>query len=199
MTPSEEPHALELVAVGRAIPETKLRIVDAAGELLPERRVGEIRVCASTLMQGYYEDPAATEAALAEGWLRTGDLGFVDRGELFITGRCKDIIIRGGLNLIPSVIEDIAAEVEGVRAGGVAAVGVRDTELETEVAYLVVETRLEGQEQKDLRARLDAALQLRGVTVDRIALVAPGALPKTTSGKLRRGEIAAALGRGEVL
>lgn len=199
VTPSEEAHALELVAVGRAIPETKLRIVDAAGELLPERRVGEIRVCASTLMQGYYKDLAATEAALAEGWLRTGDLGFVDRGELFITGRCKDIIIRGGLNLIPSVIEDIAAEVEGVRAGGVAAVGVRDPELETEVAYLVVETRLEGQEQKDLRARLDAALQLRGVTVDRIALVAPGALPKTTSGKLRRGEIAAALGRGELL
>ncbi|MDC0672820.1 AMP-binding protein [Nannocystis radixulma] len=197
--PSDEPHALELVGVGRPIPETKVRVVDAAGTPLPDRHVGEIRVCASTLMRGYYKDPAATEDALAEGWLRTGDLGFVDRGELFITGRLKDIIIRGGLNLIPTVIEDIAGAVDGVRPGGVAAVGVREPELETEVVYLVVETRLEGQDQKDLRERLDAALQLRGVTVDRIALVAPGALPKTTSGKLRRREIAAALGRGEAL
>lgn len=198
-TPSEEPHALELVAVGRPIPETKLRIVDAAGAPVPERHVGEIRVCASTLMQGYYKDSAATETALDEGWLRTGDLGFVDRGELFITGRTKEIIIRGGLNLIPTVIEDIAGAVDGVRAGGVAAVGVREPELETEVVYLVVETRLEGQEQKDLRERLDAALKLHGVTVDRIAVVAPGALPKTTSGKLRRREIADRLARGEAL
>lgn len=176
-----------------------MRVVGPDGAPLPERRVGEIRVCASTLMQGYYKDLAATEAALAEGWLRTGDLGFVDRGELFITGRCKEIIIRGGLNLIPTVIEDIAGTVEGARPGGVAAVGVREAELETEVVYLVVETRLKGHDQKDLRERLDAALKLRGVTVDRIALVAPGALPKTTSGKLRRREVATALARGEAL
>lgn len=150
-------------------------------------------------MQGYYKDAAATEAALVDGWLRTGDLGFVDEGELFITGRCKEIIIRGGLNVMPTVIEEIAAAVEGVRPGGVAAVGVREAELETEVVVLVVETRLEGQEQKDMQARLDARLKLGGVTVDRIVLVAPGALPKTTSGKLRRREVAAALARGEPL
>lgn len=190
------PHALELVAVGRPIPETELQVVDAAGAALPERCVGELRVRASTMMQGYHDDPAATAEALHEGWLRTGDLGYVDGGELFVTGRSKEVIIRGGLNLIPTVIEEIAAEVEGVRPGGVAAVGVRAPELETELVHLVAETREDASAWPGLRARLDAALKARGVAVDRIELVPPGALPRTTSGKLRRRELAATLSRG---
>lgn len=195
---SEGPEALEFVAVGRPIPETEIEVVDGAGAALPERRIGEIRVRAPSLMAGYYDDPAATEAALAGGWLRTGDLGYVADGELFITGRAKELIIRGGLNLIPAVIEEIAGEVEGVRPGGVAAVGVRVAELETELAFLVAETRDEASTWPALRRRLDDALKARGVAIDRVVLVAPGALPRTTSGKLRRREIADALARGEV-
>jgi len=118
-------------------------------------------------------------------------------GELYITGRRKEIIIRGGLNLIPAVIEEIAADVEGVRAGGIAAVGVRVEDLETELVYLVAETRLDQESvRQQLRARLDHTLKMRGISVDRIVLVAPGALPKTTSGKLRRREVAQALALG---
>ncbi len=198
-TPSEQPGALELVAVGRPISGTRIRILDNDGADLPERRVGEIAVRAPSLMHGYYEDPAASEAAFREGWLRTGDLGYVSDGELFITGRSKDLIIRGGLNLIPTFIEEIAGEVEGVRAGGVAAVGVHTPELETELVYLVAETREPEPAWPPLRLRLDAALKTRGVAVDRIVLVPPGALPRTTSGKLRRRDVAATLARGETL
>lgn len=195
--PSDDPGALELVAVGRPIPRSEVRVIDGAGAALPERRVGELVVRAPSLMRGYHEDPAATAAAFHEGWLRTGDLGYFADGELFITGRSKELIIRGGLNLIPSVIEEIAGEVEGVRPGGIAAVGVHAPELETELVYLVAETRDEPATWPDLRQRLDAQLKGRGVSVDRIVLVAPGALPRTTSGKLRRRELAAALARGE--
>lgn len=196
VVPSDDPLGLEFVAVGRPIPETEVRVVDPVGAPRPEGRVGEIRVRSSTLMRGYYNDPAATAEVLADGWLRTGDLGFFDRGELFITGRSKEIIIRGGLNLMPGVIEEIAVGVDGVRPGGVAAVGVRAPELETEVVYLVAETRLEEPARAGLRGRLDAALKARGVAVDRIVLVESGALPRTTSGKLRRRAVADALARG---
>ncbi|MFV8756361.1 AMP-binding protein [Nannocystaceae bacterium ST9] len=195
--PFAGPGALELVAVGRAIPGTELRVVDAAGADLPERHVGELRVRAASLMQGYYAEPSASAAVLAEGWLHTGDLGYVAEGELFITGRSKDLIIRGGLNLIPTVIEELATEVDGVRPGGVAAVGVHEPELETQLVHLVAETRLEPSAWPELRRRLVATLEAQGVTVDRIVLVAPGTLPRTTSGKLRRREIAEALARGD--
>jgi fatty-acyl-CoA synthase len=192
--------SLELVSVGTPIPETEVRIVGGAGQPAPERVVGEITVRAPTLMEGYYRDPEATRAVLGDGWLRTGDLGYLADGELFITGRKKELIIRGGLNLIPSVIEDAAASVDGVRAGGVAAVGVREPELETEVVYLVAETRLEGREAlAALKAELDRALKRQGIVVDRILVVASGTLPKTTSGKLRRGEVARSITAGTLV
>ncbi|MEZ4448393.1 MAG: hypothetical protein R3B09_02860 [Nannocystaceae bacterium] len=108
------------------------------------------------------------------------------------------MIIRGGLNLIPAVIEEIAGEVAGLRPGGVAAVGVRAAEIETEIAVLVAETREAEPGWIALRRRLDDALKARGVAIDRIVLVPPGSLPRTTSGKVRRREIAEALARGEV-
>lgn len=196
--PSDGPHALELVAVGRPIPETEVRVVDESGADLPERRVGELLVRAPSLMRGYYKDPGATAEVLRAGWLSTGDLGYVAGGELFITGRKKELIIRGGLNLIPTVIEEIAGEVEGVRPGGLAAVGVRVAELATEQVHLVAETRLDEPAWPELRARIDRALKTRGVAVDRIVLVGPGALPRTTSGKLRRREVAESLAAGLV-
>lgn len=196
--PSADPHALELVAVGRPIPETEVRVVDAKGATLPERQVGELRVRAPTLTHGYYNAPAATSATLREGWLATGDLGYVADGELFITGRRKELIIRGGHNIIPTVLEELAGEVDGARPGGVAAVGVRDEEGATEQVHLVVETKLDEPAWPDLRTRLDRALRARGVAVDRIVLVAPGSLPRTTSGKLRRRELAESLAAGVV-
>ena len=187
------PGALELVGTGAPIPQTELRIAGPEGELLPERRVGEILVRAPTLMQGYFRDPAATEEVLRGGWLRMGDLGYRADGALFVTGRQKELIIKGGYNLIPSVLEEIAGAVEGVRSGCVVAVGVRSEEDETERVFLVAETKLEAPEWPALIERVQAALKAQGVAVDRILPVEPGALPKTTSGKLRRRAVAEAL------
>ena len=195
--PSDRAGAIDLVGVGRPIPETQVRVVDAEGEEVADWVVGEILVRSTTLMRGYFDDPEASSKALVDGWLRTGDLGYLADGELFVTGRLKDVIIRGGANLIPSTIEEVAAGVDGVRGGGVAAVGLRTEGAETEAAWLLVETAVEGDAARTaLVLRVDAELKAHGIVVDRIVLLTPGSLPKTTSGKLRRGEAAAAASSG---
>ncbi len=196
VTTEPGPHALELVSVGRPIPRTEVRITGEDGAVLPARQVGEILVKAATLMEGYSDDPAATAEVLRDGWLRTGDLGFVDGGELFVTGRKKEIIIKGGQNLLPSVIEEITSEVEDVRSGCVVAVGVRAQEDETELVYVAAETKLDRGAHDALDARVRAALLARGIGVDRVIFLPPGTLPKTTSGKLRRAAVAEALAEG---
>lgn len=193
------PRAMELVGVGAPIPRTEIRVVDEEGAALPDRRVGEILVASPTLMCGYDGDPEATARSFAGRFLRTGDLGYVDDGCLFITGRRKELIIKGGHNLIPSVIEDIAAEVEGVRAGCVAAVGVRSPEDETELCHLIAETKVLASEHAGLIRRLREALGAAGIAIDAVHLVPPGTLPKTTSGKLRRRPLADALAAGRPL
>lgn len=192
------PKSIELVGVGAPIPETEVRIVDEHGVSLPERRVGEIFVASPTLMRGY-DDPEATAKAFAGRFLKTGDLGYVHDGCLFVTGRAKELIIKGGHNLIPSVIEDLAAEVEGVRPGCVAAVGVRSPEDETELCHLVAETKLDAPEHAALVDRLREALRAQGVAIDAVHLLPPGTLPKTTSGKLRRRLLAEAIAAGRSL
>jgi fatty-acyl-CoA synthase len=182
------------VGLGRPISGTRLRIVSEDGIDLAERRVGEILVSSDTLMAGYHGDPSATAAALAHGWLRTGDLGYLAEGELFVTGRKKDLIIRAGQKLVPAVVEEVAATVEGVRSGGVAAVGVWSEALATQRALVVAETRQPKAEQPAIARAVREALKAHGITIDQVCLVPPGTLPKTTSGKLIRHRVAEAAG-----
>lgn len=190
------PAAIELVGVGRALPGTRLRIV-RDGEPVGEREVGEIEVLTPSLMDGYHGDPEATAAAITDdGWLRTGDLGYEADGSLFVTGRSKDLIIKAGHNLLPAAIEEIAGGVEGVRAGCVAAVGVASAQRATELVYVVCETKAAGEDERSRLSRaVREALRRRGIAVDRVVLVAPGTIPRTTSGKIRRGEVARTLTR----
>jgi fatty-acyl-CoA synthase len=184
----ETESSLAFVGVGKSIPNTEIRIAGSDGAPLPERHVGEVHVRSASLATGYYAEPEETAAAFRDGWLHTGDLGYLAGGILFITGRKKEIIIKGGQNIIPSVLEEIASAVTGIRA--VAAVGVHSPELETELVYIVAETRLELDQQPELSERVRLALKAEGVSVDKIVLVAPKSLPKTTSGKLQRLTIA---------
>jgi acyl-CoA synthetase (AMP-forming)/AMP-acid ligase II len=188
--------SIELVGVGRPIPYTEIRIVDQNGTDLPGRLVGEILVRSPMLMVGYYADRQATTAVLRDGWLYTGDLGYQAEGMLFVTGRTKELIIKGGHNLIPSVLEEIASEVEGVRAGGVAAVGARSPEHQTERVVLVVETCLKVESQPRLAEQIRAALKSHGIALDLVLLVPRHTLPRTTSGKLQRRAVAHALEAG---
>ena len=187
---------LEFVSVGRAIPGSEIRIVDESWMALPERVIGEIVVRAETLSAGYYGEPEATEEAVRDGWLRTGDLGYQADQLLFVTGRKKEIIIKAGHNLIPSALEEIVAEVPGVRAGAVAAVGVRSAARETEMVWIVAETRLDASEYEGLSQSIRAALKSHGVVVDRVLLTPPKTMPKTTSGKIQRLAIARMLETG---
>jgi fatty-acyl-CoA synthase len=180
---------IELVGVGRPIPGTNLRVV-RDGKPAGPREVGEIWVRSSTLMEGYHDDPEATAEAMEDGWLKTGDLGYQAGGCLFVTGRRKEVIIKGGHNLLPSAIEEIAGRVEGVRSGCVAAVGVSSSERATEMVYVVAETKLDPVDHPELRKRVRAALRAAGIAVDQVVLVPPGGVPKTTSGKIRRAELA---------
>lgn len=193
----EAGHPLELTGLGGPIPNTELQVVDDQGRPLPDRRQGEVLVRSATMMQEYYDDPAATAEAFSGEWLRTGDLGYLVEGTLFITGRKKELIIKGGHNLVPSIVEEIAAQVDGVRAGNLAAVGVRSEELETELCYLVAETKLEPERQPALQEAIRDRLKAHGIAIDRVVLVPPGSLPKTTSGKIRRRAVAEAIARGE--
>ena len=145
-------------------------------------------------MDGYYGEPDATAEALRYGWLRTGDLGYEAGGSLFVTGRSKDVIIKGGHNLLPAAIEEIAGGVDGIRAGCVAAVGVASAQRATELVYVVCETKASDDAERTRLARaVRERLRLRGIAIDRVLLVEPGTIPRTTSGKIRRGEVARTL------
>ncbi len=195
---NEGPGALELTGTGRPIPHTEIRLVDERDQAVPERTQGEILVRSATLMDGYYREPELTASAVQEGWLRTGDLGYQANGALFITGRKKELIIKGGHNLIPSILEELASEVEGVRAGCVAAVGVRSEQRQTELAYVLAETKLEAEARGALGERIREQLRAHGITIDHVLLVAPGTLPKTTSGKIKRKAISEAIAAGQL-
>jgi fatty-acyl-CoA synthase len=185
------PGAMTFVGLGHPIPGTTVRVVDEEGADAAERRVGEIWVHSETLMESYHRDAEATAAALVGGWLRTGDLGYLAGGELFVTGRKKDVIIRAGQNLVPAVIEEVASGVEGVRGGGVAAVGLWSEERATQIAVVVVETRRPLAEHDALARAVREALKSHGLSVDEVRVVPPGTLPKTTSGKLVRSGVTA--------
>jgi acyl-CoA synthetase (AMP-forming)/AMP-acid ligase II len=187
---SDDKSSLAFVGLGTPIDGTHVRITGDGGLPLTERCVGEVHVYSSSLALGYYRDAKATSVSFQEGWLHTGDLGYMADGELFITGRKKEIIIKGGRNLIPSILEEIAGAVSGVRPGGVAAVGVSSAEFETELVCIAAETRCEEAEHPVLAESIRSALKISGVAVDRIFLFPPKSLPKTTSGKLQRLAIA---------
>ena len=141
-------------------------------------------------MQGYFENAEATAAVVRDGgWIDTGDLGFVDDdGDLFVTGRAKDVIIAGGRNIYPQEVEEAVADVPGIRRGCVAAFGVQDPRTGTERLVVVAETR--GAIPPDgspLHAAVGTAIVAAiGVPADTIVFARPGSVPKTSSGKIRR-------------
>jgi acyl-CoA synthetase (AMP-forming)/AMP-acid ligase II len=182
---------VEIVSVGRPVPGFRLAVRDPQGRDLPPGRVGRLWIRGPSLMEGYLGDPEGTARALRDGWLDTGDLGFVDQGELFLTGRAKDLIILRGRNHSPAEIEQAVDAVSGVRAGCAVAVSWLPEGAAGEVLALFVE-RARGATPAQLAELPDACgkavLAATGLAVDRLEVLAPGTLPRTSSGKLRRSE-----------
>jgi acyl-CoA synthetase (AMP-forming)/AMP-acid ligase II len=176
------------VAIGRCLPRCEVEIRDAGGAPLPDRHVGTIWLRTPSLFLGYHGDPARTREVLVDGWLDTGDQGYVDGEDLFFVSRDKDLIVVGGEKYAPHDVETAINQVPGVRQGCAVAFGVLSEERGTEEVAAIVETRLDGEEE---RARLEqairtAVLRAIGIALRYVVLVPPGGVEKTTSGKLAR-------------
>lgn len=188
--PGADQGLLKFVANGTPLPGHEVQLVDDEGHVVGERVQGRILFRGLSRTPGYYRNPKASNAVIdAEGWMDSGDLGYWAEGELFVTGRAKDLIIRAGHNIVPQEIEAVTAEVKGVRRGCVAAFGSRDPRSGTERVVVVAETReTKAQERKRIRTEIIHKVAAAGVPPDRIVLAPPGAIPKTSSGKIRRHE-----------
>ncbi|HYR18406.1 MAG TPA: fatty acyl-AMP ligase [Myxococcales bacterium] len=176
----------ELASVGLPVAGVEVSIQAEDGRELPDGSVGSIRVRGPSVMRGYFQDADATAQAVRDGWLDTGDLGFVDGGELVVSGRAKDVVVLRGANHSPQEFEDALDGLPGARPGCAVAVGLVPDGADGEELALLVEVEREGALGEDaVRARI---VERTGVRPHTVRLLSPGTLPRTSSGKLRRAE-----------
>lgn len=180
---------LEFVNAGKPLPSVEVRIVSAEGSDLGERQEGQLWFRSPSATSGYYRNPEATRDLMRDGdWLNSGDLAYFAEGELYITGRAKDVIIKAGRNLYPHEIEEITGRVKGVRTGCVVAFGAPDERTGTERLIIAAEIRDAAQAKEIENAISQAVDEAMGLPPDVIALLRPQSIPKTSSGKLRRSD-----------
>jgi acyl-CoA synthetase (AMP-forming)/AMP-acid ligase II/acyl carrier protein len=194
---AEARDALELVSVGRALPTSRLRLVDDADQEVPEGRVGHIQITGGNVTQGYFQDPEVNAASFsADGWLRTGDLGVIVSGELFITGRAKEILFVNGQNYYPHDLESIAQRAAGLELGKVVVAGVRPAGAQTDHLVVFVLHRQGMAEFLPVAAEV-ARLINEHAGLEVAEVVPVKRIPKTTSGKIQRHFLEAGYEDGE--
>lgn len=187
--PSLDNHkALKMVSSGHSIPNTYLRVIDDHGENLQERSIGEIVIKSDCMLTGYYNRPELTKKAFLNGWYLTGDLGYLANGELYITGRKKDLIIVGGKNIYPQDIERLANEIPGVHPGRVVAFGVFNEQTGTEDVVVIAESMaLERDDQQKIADEVRSYVTKNSdIALRYVKVVERGWLLKTSSGKIAR-------------
>ena len=182
---------LEFVGAGKPVRDVEVRIMANEDRDAGEREEGQLWFRSPGGMRGYYRNPEATQQVMrGEGWIDSGDLAYIAGGEVFITGRVKDVIIKGGRKLYPHEIEDVSGRVAGVRTGCVVAFGAPDARSGTERLVVAAEIR-RGENAASTRIVADitrAVNEAMGVPPDLVELLRPQSIPKTSSGKLRRSE-----------
>jgi len=195
--PQDSREAVELISVGRAIPYSRLRVVGGDDHPVPGGVVGHIQISGENVTKGYYEDPEANAAAFTtDGWLRTGDLGVIDQGDLFITGRAKEIVFVNGQNYYPHDLEGIAQRAAGLDLGKVVVGGARPPG--AEVDQLIVFILHRGPLDELLPLAAEVTRLINEHTGLEVAEVVPvKRIPKTTSGKIQRHLLEKAYEDGE--
>ena len=195
----EDETAISFVSSGKSLPGHEVRIVDSRGNEVPDRTEGFLWFRGPSATSGYFRNAKATEALLPQGpvasdggfhWVNSGDKAYRAEGEIYVTGRVKDIIIKGGRNLYPHEVEELTTRAEGIRKGCVVAFGLSDEASGTEKLVVVAETRERDAARRSLIAAkvTEQVSQGLGLPPDRVELIPPGSIPKTSSGKLRREE-----------
>jgi 1-acyl-sn-glycerol-3-phosphate acyltransferase len=185
---ADDKDAIEMVACGHPIENNEVRIVDGAGRELGERQEGMLEFRGPSITEGYFRNEEKTRELFHDGWVKSGDRAYIAAGDIYITGRVKDIIIRAGRNTYPQEIEEALSAIPGIRKGGVAAFGSPDPENGTERLIVMAETK---ETNPEARAALiakahEAVTAIAGSAADDIVLVPPRGVPKTSSGKVRR-------------
>jgi acyl-CoA synthetase (AMP-forming)/AMP-acid ligase II len=186
--PSHAKGSVHVVSVGRALPGHEVVVLDDHARPLADGQVGHIVVRGPSVMRGYFKNEEATRAVKRDGWLWTGDLGYFSDGDLFVTGRAKDLIIVRGHNFYAEDVERVAEHVEGVRSGGAVAFGMYDEDKASDLAVLVCETRVEDRAAKVALVErvVERVAEDCGLRLDEVVLLGPGSVPKTSSGKRQR-------------
>jgi len=180
--------AMKMMSSGRALSNTHIRVLDENQKDLPDGVIGEVALQSDCMLSGYFNRPDITKNAFFDGWYLTGDFGYLSNGELFVTGRKKDMLIVGGKNVYPQDIESIAYEVDGVYQGRAVVFGIYDENSGTEEVVLVAETE---SQLGDERQRIAEAIRRHVTKNSAIALryvhiVGPKWILKTSSGKIAR-------------
>jgi 1-acyl-sn-glycerol-3-phosphate acyltransferase len=180
--------ALEFVACGQPLPGHEIRIVDEDGRELAERQEGRLQFKGPSATPGYFRNPEKSRALFDGEWLESGDRAYVAGGDVFITGRIKDMIKRAGRNVYPQELEDFVGGLDGVRKGCVAVFASPDPRTGTERLVVMAETRLTDPQRLEVlrRAIVGAAQSVLDLPPDDIVLAPPHTVPKTSSGKIRR-------------
>jgi acyl-CoA synthetase (AMP-forming)/AMP-acid ligase II len=190
-------NALPMLSAGRPINGTSVKVLDSEGKELPERHIGEITIHSDCMLTGYYHRPDLTKKAFLTGWYLTGDLGYLVDGELYVTGRKKDLIIVGGKNIYPQDLERLAGEVEGVHPGRVVAFGVFNEQTGTEDIVIIAEMDIKSVDSRiestyeDMKNQIASEIRERvtrgsDVTLRHVHVVDRNWLQKTSSGKIAR-------------
>lgn len=185
---ADDPTLIEFVACGRSLPGHEIRIVDATGRELGERRQGRLHFRGPSATSGYFRNEVKNRELYVGDWLDSGDLAYEAGGDVFITGRIKDVILRAGRNIYPQEVEEAVGEIEGLRKGCTAVFGSPDPVSGTERVIILAETRTTDPEVvADLRRRVsEVTLDILENPPDEVVLVPPRTVPKTSSGKIRR-------------
>ncbi|MEN8136638.1 MAG: AMP-binding protein [Thermodesulfobacteriota bacterium] len=187
-TEADHTDGLELPGCGFPLPGHQIRVVGKDDRELPDRQEGSLQFKGPSATRGYFRNPEQTAALFHGDWLDSGDRGYISDGEIFITGRSKDIIIKAGRNIYPVELEEAVGAIAGVRKGNVAVFGSLDQETGTEQLVILAETRMRKPESRE-KMRVDintVTADLVGTAPDHVVLAVPNTVLKTSSGKIRR-------------